>query len=69
MARIKGKEVGTGPVNFRAPSVAIRLKWVVIWYCLRAMIRAAGWLVRHPLFVIVPLLGLKAYQLWTGGDA
>jgi len=69
MAKIKGKEVGTGPVNFRSPSVAIRLKWVVMWYCLRAMVRAAGWLIRHPAFVVVPLLGLKAYQLWTGGDA
>jgi S-DNA-T family DNA segregation ATPase FtsK/SpoIIIE len=69
MAKVKGKEVGTGPVNFRSPTVAIRLRWVVLWFCLRALGRGIGYLVRHPGIVATTTVGVQCYRLWTSGSA
>ena len=64
MVRVKGVEVERGPVNFRAPSVSIKLRWVVLAWLIVRLARLAGWLLRHPLWLAVAALTAWSVHVW-----
>ena len=65
MFSIKGTEVKEGPVRFRTPAVAIRMRWWLVWVVLSWLVRLPVVLVRHPRTTGTALAGLLAWKAWT----
>jgi DNA segregation ATPase FtsK/SpoIIIE, S-DNA-T family len=65
MVRVRGVEIERGPVNFRAPSVSIRLRWFIAWLVLTRLLRLTGWLLRHPAQTATLVLALLLWHVWV----
>ena len=65
MVRVRGVEVERGPVNFRAPSVSIRLRWFIAWVEVTRLLRLARWFLRRPLQTGSLGLGLWMRHVWV----
>lgn len=65
MFSIRGTEVKEGPLRFRTPAVAIRLRWWLVWVLVSWLVRLPVVLVRHPRTTGTVLAGLLAWKAWT----
>jgi DNA segregation ATPase FtsK/SpoIIIE, S-DNA-T family len=65
MVRVRGVEIERGPVNFRAPSVSIRLRWFIAYLLVTRTLRLARWLLRHPMQTGTAVLGLWLWHVWV----
>ncbi len=65
MFSIRGTEVKEGPLRFRTPAVAIRLRWWLVWVLVSWLVRLPVVLVRHPRTTGIVLAGLLAWKAWT----
>jgi S-DNA-T family DNA segregation ATPase FtsK/SpoIIIE len=65
MVRVRGVEVERGPVNFRAPSVSIRLRWFIAWLLVTRSLRLVGWSLRRPLLTGSLVLGVWVRHVWV----
>jgi len=65
MFSIKGTEVTEGPLRFRTPAIAIKLRWWLLWVFLAWLVRLPVVLARHPRTTGTVLAGLLAWKAWT----
>lgn len=65
MFGIRGTEVKEGPLRFRTPAVAIRLRWWLVWVVVSWLVRLPFVLARHPRSTGTVLAGLLAWKAWT----
>ncbi|MEU7679725.1 FtsK/SpoIIIE domain-containing protein [Micromonospora taraxaci] len=65
MFSIRGTEVKEGPLRFKTPGIAIRLRWWLLWVFLSWLVRLPVVLARHPRTTGTVLAGLAAWKAWT----
>src|SRR6266545_1680048 len=65
MVKVRGVEVERGPVNFRTPSVSIKLRWVVLAWLVVRLARLTVWFLRRPLLTGSIALGLWLRHVWV----
>lgn len=65
MVKVRGVEVERGPVNFRAPSVSVKLRWFIAWLLITRLLRLVSWLLRHPLQTGAVVLALWVRHVWV----
>lgn len=63
--RVRGTEIRQSPVQLRAPSIALRFRWWLLWWALTFLVRVVIWLVRHPRFTGIVGAGVLAWRIWT----
>jgi S-DNA-T family DNA segregation ATPase FtsK/SpoIIIE len=65
MFSVRGTEVTEGPLRFRTPAIAIRMRWWLLWVFLSWLVRLPIALLRHPRMTGAVLGGLLAWRAWS----